>query len=181
MYGASNAFHRFAEKIAEHYGVSFDNQSFFVAETPAETLPSAITIIANCSVESANIAALKASERKYAEDSDLLYSKLIQAFPKEKVARNAHIIGSSTHQWPVAALVALNGREAIFEPVSKHHNSVVNAAAKFHDIARLDNGPSRVAMVRNVVEMNDYINILSQAATVVEFSADKQTIRMAAA
>ncbi len=181
MYGATGAFHKFAEKLAEHYGVAFDNQSFFVAEASRDSLPSAVTIIANCSVEAANTAALKASERRYADDSDVLYSKLVTVYPKEKVARNVQVIGSSTHRWPVAALVSTNGHEAIFEPVSKHHNSVVNAAAKFHDIARLDDGPSRVAMVKNIVEMNDYINILSQAARVIEYSADNQAIQQAAA
>lgn len=180
-FGATASFSRHAKSLADHFGVKFDNQSFFIAEASREALPSVVTIVANCSVEAANIAALKASEKKFVDDSDVIYRKLATVFPRENIARNAQIAGSSTHEWPVATLVTIDHHKAIFEPVAKHHNSVVNAAAKFHDIARLDNPPSRIVMVKNIIEMNDYINILSQAAQVIEFGASEQTIRRVAA
>lgn len=176
MIGASILYNNSARPLAEHFGIRFDNQAFFVAEANREQLASAITIVAKCSTEAASMSALKAAERKFEEDSDILYSRLVKVFAKAEIARDAEFVGSSTHKWPVAAIVKHGSKTALFEPVNKHHASVVNAAVKFHDIARLDDPPQRIAVVKIKGELGNYLNVLSQAANVVEYKVPDSTI-----
>lgn len=181
MLGALKSYSTHARGLADHYGVRFDNQAFFVAEASRDNLKSIITIIANCSVEAASIAAQKAAERKYADDSELLYDRLVQVFPREKVAKNVYFVGSSSHEWPISALVSVGEFPTIFEPVTNHHASVVNASAKFHDLARLESPPHRVAVVKKLDEMHSYLTLLSQSSTVISYDADNYSlVRLAA-
>jgi ATP-dependent Clp protease adapter protein ClpS len=129
-----------------------------------------------------SLAAFKAAERRYEEDTDILYRRLVKAFPKAEIERDIDFVGSSTHTWPVAAMVKHQSHVALFEPVNKHHTSVVNAAVKFHDIARLDNPPKRIAVVKRKQELGNYINVLAQAASVIEYEVPDETlIRLAEA
>jgi hypothetical protein len=176
MLGALRSFTTHARNLADHYGVHFDNQAFFVAQANRDSLKSIITIVANCSVEAASVAALKSAERRYSDDTELLYERLIRVFPREKVAKNVHLIGSSSHDWPIAALVSTGETPTIFEPVTNHHASVVNASAKFHDFARLEKPPHRVAVVKKLEDMDSYLTLLSQAATVISYDADNQAL-----
>ena len=142
----------------------------------------AVTIVANCSSEAAALAAFKASERRFEEDSDILYRRLATVFPKAEIVRNVDFVGSSTHKWPVATMVTHRDKVSLFEPVSKHHTSVVNAAVKFNDIARLDNPPRRIAVVKKKAELGNYLNVLSQSANVIEYEVtDATLIRLAEA
>lgn len=123
------------------------------------------------------IAAHRAAERKYEEENDLLYKRLVAVFPKPSVQRNVEFVGASTHKWRIAALVDLKARAALFETVSHHTNSVVAAAAAFHDIARLENPPRRIAVVKNKDQFGNLINVLSQAGSIMELEAPQDTIR----
>ena len=176
MIGASIQYANSAKTIAEHFGVRFDNQAFFVAEASQEQLASAVTIIANCSVEAASQSALKAAERRFEEDSDVLYKRLVMVFPTAEIARDVEFVGASTHLWPVATLVKYDSHVALFEPVNKFHASVVNAAVKFHDIARLENPPQRIAVVKRKDELGNYLNVLSQSANVIEYKVPNSTL-----
>lgn len=173
MIGASALFSKSASTIAQNYGIRFDNQAFFVAEASRDQLAGAATIVANCSVEAVAMAAFKTAERKYEEQSDKLYQKLISIFDKREVISNTNFTGSSAHSWPVSAIVTRGASVAIFEPVSKNHMSVVNTTAKFHDFARLENPPIRISVVPRKIDMGDYINILSQAGSIIEFDVAK--------
>lgn len=176
MVGAAHVFPRTARNLADRYGIRFDNQAFFVAEATRDQLAAATTIVANCSAEAAAVSALKAAERKYEDEVDVLYRRLVTVFPKTAVERNVEFVGSSNHTWPIAALVRSSNKIAVFEPVTKNHISVVSASAKFHDIARLEQPPKRVAVVRNKRDMGDLLNVLTQAASVVEYDASNEII-----
>ena len=119
MIGAGIQYSNSAKSSAEHFGIRFDNQAFFVAEADRAQLAAAVTIVANCSSEAAALAAYKTSERKFEEDADKLYHKLISAFPQSEVERDVDFMGSSTHKWPVAAVVRHEDKVAVFEPVSR--------------------------------------------------------------
>jgi hypothetical protein len=175
MIGASVLYANSAKPLAEHFGIRFDNQAFFVAEANRDQLAGAVTVVANCSSEAAALSAYKAAERKFEEDSDVLYRRLAAVFPSAEIARDVEFVGSSTHKWSVAAMVKHHSHVALFEPVNKHHASVVNAAVKFHDIARLENAPHRIAVVKRKGELGNYLNVLSQAASVVEYEVPDET------
>lgn len=175
--GIGSLYNRVATEMAAHAGIRFDNQAFFVAEASRDQLGGATTIIANCSAQSAMQAAMKANERRYAEDSDEIYMRLKQVFLPHEIDRNVDVVGASSHKWPVSNLVKHNGILSIFDPVRKHHNSVVNAVAKFHDIARLEMAPKRFAVVKNLEDFGDFANMLAQASRVVSLRETPQQLK----
>jgi hypothetical protein len=161
LIGAGILYSNSAKGLAEHFGIRFDNQSFFIAEAGRGQLAGATVVVANCSCEATALAVYKAAERKFEEHAGKLYRKLVDTFSKPEVERDGEFVGSSSHRWPVAAVVRHQGKLSLFEPVSKNHLSVVNATAKFHDIARLDRPPKRIAVVNRKAEMGEYLNLLS--------------------
>jgi hypothetical protein len=53
---------------------------------------------------------------------------------------------------------------------------------KFLDIARLENAPHRIAVVDRKDELGNYLNVLSQAADVIQYQVpDSTLIRLAEA
>jgi hypothetical protein len=176
MIGASTLYNNSARGLADQYGIRFDNQAFFVAEASHDQLAGATTIVANCSIEAAALAAYRAAERRFEEDTDALYKKLISVFPRTEVERDVEVVGSSTHKWKIATILHHGSKVTLFEPVSKHPVSVVTTAAKFHDIARLDNPPTRISVVRKKNEFGNLINVLAQAGSVIDFEAPRETL-----
>lgn len=165
-------FRRVAHNIAETNGVQFDSYSFFVLLVSKEQLPGAIATIANSSQEAVNITAIKVSERKYRDDTAMLYERLSDVFGPSNIARDAHILGASNTEWHVSSLVTIDRRQVVFEAVSKHPNSIVHAAAKFSDIARIKKAPSRVAVVSNKKALGTYLGVLTHNSSVIERRVD---------
>jgi hypothetical protein len=176
--GASLIYARNGKSIAENAGVRFDNQAFFVIEASRDQIPGAIVTIGNCSQEATALAAYKLAERRSVDEGEALYERLIQIFPRENIAKDVEIIGSSSTKWPVTALVTVGSgtQKAIFEPVTKYHASVVNAAAKFHDISRLPHAPARVVIIRKKAEFGPWLGLLSQAASVIDADVPNSTL-----
>jgi hypothetical protein len=182
MMGTMSIYLRQAPLIAKRAGIEFDQYAFFVLDAERDQLVGAVMAVANCALEAVHLSALKLSERRFAEASERLYTRLVRVFSADRVQRDAQIIGASNRRWQVASLVHANSGVAIFEPVAPNHISVVSATAKFHDLARLENSPARVAVVRDKRGYGDYINLLSQAAQVVDEGVSDETfIRLAKA
>ena len=171
MMGAVNIYSRSGKFVAEAAGIGFDRHSFFALRVSRTQLAGAIVTVANCSKEAVSVAAYKLADRRSKDAASILYSRLVTVFPKRVVARNVPILGQSNTEWHVATIVRGDRYNAIFEPVSSHHVSVCAAATKFHDIAALEDAPSRVAVVKKKSEMKTYLAVLSQAASVIEQSA----------
>jgi hypothetical protein len=184
MMGASLTYARHARHIADSAGVRFDEHAFFTLQVARDQLAGAVMTIANCSLEATTVAAYRLAERKTADEADLLYQWLITIFEPNSVVRNAEVVGASSTRWPVSSIVRGVGRRhaTIFEPVTSHHASVAAVTTKFHDIARLDNPPNRVAVVRSKEEMGTYLSVVAQAADVITRDAPSQTlVKLAAA
>lgn len=189
-YGAGSFYVRHARSIAERAGVGFDNQAFFVMEASREQLPGAVVTIGNCSQEAAIRAADALAEKTFEDNKERLYERLVSVFAKREgtatkvVTKNARVVGHSSTEWPIATLVTLprSGKLTIFEPVTKHHNSVAHATMKFHDIALLGkDAPNRVAVVEKKQEFGTFLGVLSQSADVVDESVSDDTILRLAA
>jgi hypothetical protein len=180
--GASRFYGREARRIAEESGIKFDGRDMFIVEVSVGQLPGAFTIVANSSQSAATASVLRSSERVQRDASDMLFARLSRIFPVSALAKDAAIIGASGHQWHVSTLVSLDDKRSAFEAVSHHYPSVVSATAKFHDIARLETFPSRIAVVSKREALGDYIGVISAASTsVIETSASDQTfLRLAA-
>lgn len=181
--GTSRYYAREAKKAAEDYGIKFDGRDMFVAEVSEGQLAGAFTVVANCSQTAVIASSLKSSERAQRDAGDVLFVRLSRIFPPSTIAKDAPILGASGHEWHVSTMVTEDDRRTVFEAVSHHYPSVVSTAAKFHDLARLERLPSRIAVVSNRMSLGDYIGVLSAASTsVVESSVPDQTFaRLAAA
>jgi hypothetical protein len=184
LYGAGAFYVRHARPIAEKAGVGFDNQAFFIMEASREQLPGAVVTIGNCSQEAAVRAADALAEKTFEDSKERLYERLVRVFARphistaKVVSKNVRVIGHSSTNWPIATIVHLPHarRSTIFEPVTKHHNSVAHAAMKFTDIARLGSeAPNRVAVVHKKKELGTFLGVLSQSASVVEDDASDET------
>ena len=102
---------------------------------------------------------------------DRLVTRLTTLFPKAEVVREVEVRGASTHAWPVAAMVTTESGRAVFDVVKPSPVSVVFASAKFHDFARLEDAPARIAVVHRKAALGDLLTVVAQAARVVEDDA----------
>lgn len=182
MMGAGTMYAKPARVIAEEAGVRFDNQAFFVLEASLEELPGAVVTIANCSQHAVMRAADALAERTFEDRKNKLYERLVGVFEPKIVKKNVDVIGASTQRWPVATLVTLPGmRPTIFEPVTKHPNSIAHASMKFGDIALTENAPQRVAVVADRKELGTLLTVLSRSASVIDDNESTDRIRLLAA
>ena len=172
---------RDAKAVADNAGVGFDQRAFFVLEIERSQLAGAVAVIANCSHDAVAIAALKLADKSRVDAAELVFERLKSVFPKHALARNVEITGSSTVKWHVATLVTIDGKKAVFDSVTPYHASVVNAAAKFGDIANLNNPPTRTAMVEHKESFHSYLGLLSQSSNIVEVGDSDDVFKRAAA
>ena len=177
LMGASTIYVRYGKAIAEAAGIKFDNRAFFAMQVMQHQLPGAIATVANCSKEAAQIAVYKSAERRSSTAVDTLHRRLAQAFPRNVIARDVAIFGRSNKEWHVAAIVKSGQNKTIFEPVSAHHASIYAAATKFHDIAAVEDAPTRVAVVKRKEDLKDNLAVLSQSANVIERDTSSEAYR----
>jgi hypothetical protein len=168
LMGGSFIYNHVARPIAEQAGVGFDQYAFFVLKAGFDQLPGAVATIANCAHEAVIATSYRLAEKKFDESEERLYERLAHIFTPKLVQKAPMFLGASTTAWRLTALVRSPGRQSLFEIVSKHPTSIATAATKFHDIARLESPPIRVAVVKKKELFGTYLGVLSQAANVVE-------------
>ena len=181
MMGYSLIFGRNAKSVAEQAGHHFDHHVISIMDIAQDQLPGAIISIANASLQAVTLTAYKHSEKRVAEEAELLYERLVKVFTRQHVSRDVPLIGASDTRWRVSNVVRIEQKTTVFEPVSNHANSVTTAATKFHDLARLEDPPNCVAVVEDKVKLRTYLGVLSQAANVISRDASDATIKRLAA
>jgi hypothetical protein len=139
----------------------------FVAEVDIDRLPGAMEVVANSSHLAVSMCALRASEREARDARERLYDRLSEVYPTKEIVRDASVMGASSHSWKLAALVKDAGRTSVFEAVVSNHISVVGAAAKFHDLARLEHSPRRIAVIATRDGIGDFYGVIAPAASAV--------------
>ncbi len=177
LMSAHRIYVREAARIADQFGVKFDGRDMFVAESPLATLPSAMKIVAHCSQFAANIAASRMVEKAKSDVGEEIYERLVSIFTSKRVIKDAEILGPSSHQWHVSALVSGGSSLVVFDAVAEHPTSAVWTAAKFGDLARLENPPRRIAVAANQKKLGDMIGVIAPASTaIIDISASSKTI-----
>ena len=177
LMGASTIYVRYGKAIAEAAGIGFDGRAFFAMKVMRHQLTGAIETVANCSKEAAQIAVYKSAERRSSTAADALHQRLARAFPANLISRDVTVFGRSNKEWHVAAMVQSGQNRTIFEPVSAHHASIYAAATKFHDIAAVEEAPTRVAVVKRKEDLKDNLAVLSQSANVIERNISSEAYR----
>ena len=181
---APAVFARYAHAVADSTGTRFDNHSFFALNASREQLAGAIVAVANASHSTVAHTMFGAADKSGRMETQL-FERLRSAFRDRpaRVLKQAEVRGYSNTPWRVDALVRAGERIAAFDFVSNHPASVAATTTKFYDIARLGaEAPKRIAVVRNRRELGTYLNVLSQAGSVIEDAApDEAFVRLAEA
>lgn len=175
IYGASRYFKSEAQRIATAAQIRFDGRDMFVAEVPIENLHGAMTVVANCSAEAANAAALRLADRSDKDATEDLYLRLSSLYKARDVQKDIQINGAR-HKWRVSVAVLDQPELALFEPVSGAYVSAVGVVAKFQDFAARQDPPSRYGVMKSVEDLKDYYGLVAAASTkLVPVSAPDET------
>ncbi len=166
---------RIAPKVAKLSGITFDQHSYFVLQVKEEQLAGAIKTVANCVLESVTQVFYKVAEHKARLASDKMFERLTNIFDERFLTREYEVIGESTHSWTFDSALRRDDNIVVFDMVNKHHNSIYQAVTKFHDVARAEFAPKRVAVIGKQKEYSDLLPVLSQAANVVELNGRRET------
>ena len=176
MSGASRYFSNEATRIADLAGIRFDGRDMFVAEVPASNLRGAMVAVANASAESVAAALFRFADRTDKDAQDSLFDRLASIYRSKDVQKDVQLVGQSNHKWRISVLVMDKVHRWMFEPVTGNYISAVGTAAKFHDFAGVENGPSRAAVIKSRVDMKDFYGLIAGASTkVLEMSDPDET------
>lgn len=177
--GAERSFARTAATIAINEDIERTGEVFFV-EVPEEHLYRAICDVAAASwrVVDRVYSRLSDDDERVAEH---LRERLVHIFGDEALVKDRKILGASTTEWEVSAVVKAPGKTAIFQAVSDHPNSIYRASTGFHDLAGLISPPILIAVVRDKSTLGPRLSLLSQVANVIQEDQPDEVFKRAAA
>jgi hypothetical protein len=182
LLGIAGSYARQAQLVARLSGLTLENGAFVLAGAEAVELVAGTMAVANAAGRALERTLSRARERADEISVERLVSRLGAVFPNAEIGRDEEVRGQSTHAWPVAAVLRTDAHWAVFDVVKPNAASVVWATAKFHDFARLERAPARVAVVHRKDALGDLLSVVSQAARVIEDSApDSAFVRAARA
>lgn len=170
-----------AKEIAQLTGVPFNGHSFILSGMSEASLIGGVMAVANAMSRALERAVHRAEQRSRAGSVDKLVGRLRQVFPAADVKQEADFKGASSHQWKVDVVVTRPEGTTVFDIVTPHQTSIAFATTKFHDLARLDHPPVRVAVVHKKAAFGDMLKVINQAARIIEDDAGDRTILRAAA
>jgi len=143
--GIERGYRQQAAAVAAKSGIVFKRDTFLVQNLRRDQLAAGIAFLADAVAKSLDRARIAAAERRTNADIDRLAIRLGRIFEPRNVRKNAELQGASTHQWRLDALVTTDRGPAAFDLVTPNPNSVAATTTKFHDLARLDHPPARIA------------------------------------
>lgn len=165
--GATRSYGKFAVRAASDAGIQFDGRDIFVADVPIDRVVGAMTLVASCSAQAAAFCALKVAERHERFAREKMFDKLAAVFGPDGFSRDVPMIGASNHVWPVDAVIRVDKAFTVFNSVSKAYISAVGTAAKFHDLARLEYAPRRIAVVSSHQDLGDWSGVIASASDAI--------------
>ena len=178
----SAIFSKIGKQVADDVGAHFDHKEFFFSQVSRDQLPGAVVMIAYCSQRAMLETMSKLNEQHTERNTDILYSKLTRIFPKNRIVKNAEVMGASNHKWPVAALVKAenSGKQAVFDSVNKHYNSINSSVAKFYDFKQLEVAPSRFAFIEQKKDFgNDNLALLVSLCSIIDARTSSEELKKA--
>lgn len=178
--GCERSFPKEAKKVADENGVSVNRRLVYV-ECGIEQLERAICDVGMASRDIVERVFRRIADREEAEIEDNLRERLERVFGSAKIDENQDIIGSSTIEWKVSAIVRDEGRMTVFQAVSPNGNSVNKASTAFHDLAQLPTPLTCVAVVKDRDALGPKINLLAQAGRIIQSDQPDEVYVRAAA
>lgn len=127
-------YNRFAVIEASKFGLHFDGHAITAIEVPIEQASGALTAVANASAVAALSAIRSDAEKREAANLNIIFDKVRLAFPSAHVHRTIEISGGKI-SWVAHNVVDLrDNRMAVYEPVSRHTNSISSKFLMFSDL-----------------------------------------------
>lgn len=177
--GAERSFSKVAAAVASSYDIAIDRRTISIV-VPDDGLTTAICEIAMASRDIADRIYAKKAEHDENEIEEFLSQRLEQIFGRNRIEHKP-IIGASTNEWNVSAILHSDSGLVVFQAVGKHPNSVYRASAAFHDLAELPSPPTRVAVVKDKASLGPKLNVLAQAGRVIQGDQTDEVYERAAA
>lgn len=178
--GAEDICRREARKIADEFGLRYNEWELFDAETPADRLVGMTALLANA----AAMTMIRTSE-KFADRFDLrrredLSTRLGRVFGDARVTRDYSFNGAA-RIWQFDAHVYLpSGRSALFSMVTPKPISIAVAYSKFDDVSRIEAPPFLGAVLDGAFDPGDKA-LLGRAARRIFAATDPdEAFRLAA-
>lgn len=176
---AARSFKRTAEKFAEEAGVEVGDREVFVLVSDNQ-LERAVCDVAEVSWRIADQICNRAFDEDETVLADELNARLVKIFGSSSVQNPKIVLGASTTEWPVSAVVSFMGHAAIFQAVSNHAGSIYKASTAFRDLAILDPAPRLIAFVRDKKALGTKLALLAPGKIIEESQADEILKRAAA-
>lgn len=164
--GAHRSFGKAAPKIAEPEELQFDRRTIYVDTNVAE-LARAISDIGIASWNMVHAVVSRLAEGGE-EIEEYLRERLVRIFGPTHVEPDEKIIGSSTQEWEVSAILKLGGERTVFQAVADNPISIYRNSTAFHDLAALPTPPRLVAVVNDRKALGTRLSLLSQISRVIE-------------
>jgi hypothetical protein len=167
-FGAQRSFGNTAPRIAEAEAIEVGRRTVYV-DVSLEELERAICDVAAVSWQIADRIVGRLADEEAADIEEYLRERLVHVFAANLSRPPEHrIVGASSNEWDVSAVVQLPGGTAVFHAVSNHPSAVFKTSTAFHDLANLDNPPKLVAVVRDKTALGAKLALLAQAGRVIE-------------
>jgi hypothetical protein len=179
--GAETSFPNTAQTVADEMGL-LTNRRLIYVDTDTDGLFRAICDVAVASWRVVDTIYRRVASREETDIEDVLRERLVHIFGQKRVLKHGQkIVGASSSDWEVSAVVRTNGHDAIFQAVGAHPNSIYRATSAFHDLAALAKPPTLVAVVRDKNALGPRLGLLSQVGKVIEDRQPDSTFQRAAA
>ena len=177
--GAEASFASVASHVTQKRGVDA-NRRIVCRQVAVSHIHRAIADVAIASWEIVDRIYGRLEEKDEVEFVQEVQSRLVTVFGRERTECGATLVGLSSSEWQISALVKTDHGPAVFQAVSPHPNSVYRTTTAFHDLSALETPPRLVAVVHDKQKLGPKIGLLSQAGRVIE-DTDKDEVFIKAA
>lgn len=163
------------------YGALFDGHSMLFIRVGAERLHGAIVAMASLIKEVVDEAIARAARAKAASTINTLYERIGMAFPNAEVQHHAGMIGASTAEYEVDAVVKTDRGLLVFDMFTKDPISIAATFTKLSDLSRLEQPPRLVAVTPMPEMVGPKLQLISSVAPIIRPDATIETYLKAAA
>ena len=162
------AFNRIAAGVALRSGVGFERGAFLVKDIARESLPTAVSLIANSSCRAIERVVASLEQPRVRRVREVFDKRLREAFG-DKVVFDLEYPGATGHKWGFDAGIMRNGSIVrLFELVSPTTQAVAMANMKISDTASLTEAPKVTAALVDYDGTDPALrSILSRAGGIV--------------
>lgn len=182
LIGGDRLFLRIGQEVAYRFGVAFDKDSFFSAETEQDDLVVAVAVVANASRTAVEQTAYRVADRAASDSRLVMKDKLARAFDPSKVAMEYEFRGASSDPWIFDAAIVSDAHLTLFQMVTPAPQSVHSAVVRFVDVADmgLSTAPHLVAVLEDRPNTK-HLRLVERSASTIDLQSEVPVWQRAAA